>query len=90
MSVFWLNFEDFINFAGSFSSKIANTEGATNSEVIHPLSYYESDGILYLYRAFANVVYGTKVQTIQIDQDMGLDAFRNEHLVKAIHLTENY
>jgi len=90
MSIFWLDFEDFIRLAGSFSGKIASTEGHTN-EVIHPLTYYISgDNILYIYRAFGNVIYGTMVQMTLIEQEMGFDAFAKEHLPKAIHLTQNY
>ena len=90
MSIFWLTFVDFIRIAGSITGKITSTEGFTN-EVIHPLTYYESDGILYLYRAFGNVVYGTKVPMTLIEQEVGgFEAFHTEHLKTAINLVQNY
>ena len=90
MSIFWLNFEDFINLAGSIKGKITSAEGFTD-EVIHPLVYYESDSILYLYRAFGNIVYGTQVQMALIEQQVGgFDSFHTEHLSKAINLVQNY
>ena len=86
MSIFWLTFEDF----KIISERIVKTEGFQTENPIHPLAYYESDGIMYIYRAFGNVIYGTKVSMFEIEKEIGMENFHMEHLSKAIHLTEKY
>jgi len=85
-----MTFDDFIALAGNITGKIVSAEGVTD-EVIHPLSYYETDRILFIYRAFGNIIYGTRVSMTDIETlEGGVDGFFKQHLERAIHLTQNY
>ena len=85
MSIFWITITDFFKI----EDRILTTEGL--GKTIHPLTYYDSDGIMYLYRAFENFVYASKVSVDVIEREFGgIEAFHTEHLSKAINLTQNY